>query len=519
MNILEANHIKKSFEGVKALIDANFSLKEGEVCGLVGANGSGKTTFARIIGGLLIADGGELNLYNTKINLKSHLNAEEFKLALVHQNLSLVHEMTVWENINLGREDKKRSGFLDKKTAIEKAHRAIEEIGADISVYEKVKDLAPDEKQLIEIAKAIVKEPKILILDEPTASLGFKQVEKLFSTIKRLKEKDVSIIFISHRIWEVIKLCDRLVAFRNGLTSGKINFEKQERDEKLIIPLITGKSESSIVAKSRKRHPDIKKEKEYSLEVENLCLKGKLENISFNVRKGEIVGIGGLQGQGQEEILLILAGFLRNSSGKIKVGGRNVNIKHSRHAIREGMFLVPGDRQKEGLFLPHTVFSNLIYPKISLDRRKFLLSLQDLKKNADSSIRTISLVPPDQNIIVSNLSGGNQQKVVVGKWLSLSPKILLLSDPTKGVDIETRNNLYTIMSDLVKKGTSILLYASDTEELISYCDRILIVFEGRIVDEICGKDICEERIVAASLNISIKNSRSEISVEKREIER
>jgi len=212
--------------------------------------------------------------------------------------------------------------------------------------------------------------------------------------------------------------------------------------------------------------------------------------------------LGGLQGQGQEEILLILSGFFRNSYGKIKIDGKYVNIKCTRDAIRKGMFLVPGDKQKEGLFLPHSVFANLVYPKLSLKNQKFILPLRKLKKEADEVIDIISLVPADQNMIASNLSGGNQQKIVVGKWLSLSPKILLLNDPAKGVDVETRSTFYKIISNLAQKGTSVLLYASDNEELISNCDRVFIIFEGSIVDEICGESICEEHIVASSFRIN-----------------
>jgi len=505
MNILEAKHIKKTFSGVVALTDANLNLEEGEVCGLVGANGSGKTTFARVISGLLMPDGGDLNIYGSKVNFKSHLDDEKFKMAMVHQNLSLVPEMTVWENIDLGREGIDRFGFLEKSKAIEKARKMINDLSASISIYEKVLNLSPAEKQLVEIAKALSKKPKILILDEPTASLGFNQVEKLFGIIEGLKRESVSVIFISHRIWEVTKICDRLVTLRDGKTVGIIDFGKQRRDERLIIPLITGtKADLSYAETKKGKKKPLKSFKvvDNSLEVENIFLKGKLKNISFKIGKGEVVGLGGLQGQGQEEILLILSGFLRNSYGKIKIDGKYVNIKCPRDAIRKGMFLVPGDKQKEGLFLPHSVFANLVYPKLSLKNQKFILPLRKLKKEADEVIDMISLVPADQNMIASNLSGGNQQKIVVGKWLSLSPKILLLNDPTKGVDVETRRTFYKIISDLTQKGTSVFLYASDNEELISNCDRVFIIFEGSIVDEICGESICEERIVASSFRIN-----------------
>ena len=500
--ILEAKNLKKSFDGVVALSDANFTLNQGEICGLVGANGSGKTTFARIISGLIRPDSGLLYLYGSQIHLKSHLEAEKLEISMVHQNLSLIPEMTVWENINLGREFTTSLGILKKEEALIKASQALQELKVNISLYDKVSQLAPSEKQLLEIVKALSRHPKILILDEPTASLGFKQVEILFEKLNQLKKDQVSVIFISHRIWEITKICDRLVVFRNGKTVGEVDFHQQPRDEKLIIPLITGKKENEKEKSIHEKRPFRNFDTHQTiLEVDNLSKKEKLYNISFKIRKGEIVGLGGLNGQGQEEILLILSGYLKKTSGKIMLNNKEVLIKNPSQAIERGIFLVPGDRQKEGLFLNHNVFTNLIYPQVALKKQKFLLPLNALFQTVSTAIQTVSLVPPDPRKLVSHLSGGNQQKVVIGKWLSLSPKILLLNDPTKGVDVETRRNLYKIIADLSNQGVSVLLYASDNEELIANCDRVLIVFEGQIVEEICGDDICEENLIACSLRV------------------
>ena len=500
--ILEARNLKKSFDGVVALSDANFTLNQGEICGLVGANGSGKTTFARIISGLIRPDSGRLYLYGSQIHLKSHHEAEKLEISMVHQNLSLIPEMTVWENINLGRESATPLGILKKEEALNRAEEALQELKVNISLYDRVSQLAPSDKQLLEIVKALSRSPKILILDEPTASLGFKQVEILFEKLNQLKNNRVSVIFISHRIWEITRICDRLVAFRNGKTVGEVDFRQQPRDERLIIPLITGKKENEDDKSIHEKRPYQSFDThQIVLEVDNLSKKEKLYNVSFKIREGEIVGLGGLNGQGQEEILLILSGYLRKTSGKVKINNQEVFIKNSGQAIERGIFLVPGDRQKEGLFLNHNVFTNLIYPQVALKQQRFLLSLKEMRQAVNATIKTISLIPPDPRKLVSHLSGGNQQKVVIGKWLSLSPKILLLNDPTKGVDVETRRNLYKIIADLSSQGVSVLLYASDNEELIANCDRVLIVFEGQIVEEICGEGICEENLIACSLRI------------------
>jgi len=324
MKVLEAKGIRKTFAGVRALCDANFSLLAGEVCGLVGANGSGKTTFARIVSGLLIPDGGELRLYGQPVNLRSHLHAELYRMAMVHQNLSLVSEMTIWENIVLGREETGPLTFLNNRKAIAQAEMVLDAISVKIPVRERVKNLSPDEKQLVEIGKALAKDPRILILDEPTASLDFQQVESLFRAVRKLKERSVSIIFISHRLWEITEICDRLVAFRNGETMGQLDFANQPRDERLIIPLITGQE-----LRERARKDASLREQEIShqgaggpaLEMRGVSLDDRLCEVSLTLRRGEILGLGGLQGQGQEEILMILAGYLKRHTGEIFVKG------------------------------------------------------------------------------------------------------------------------------------------------------------------------------------------------------
>jgi len=512
MTVLAARHIRKTFAGVRALSDANFSLRAGEVCGLVGANGSGKTTFARIVSGLLLPDGGELRLYEHAVNLRSHIDAELYRMAMVHQNLSLVPEMTIWENIALGREQTGPFAFLDNLKAIAQAERALDAISAKIPVNERVKNISPVEKQVVEIAKALAKDPRILILDEPTASLDFHQVESLFRAVRELKEKGVSIIFISHRLWEVAKICDRLVAFRNGETVGELDFATRPRDEKLIIPLITGQEVRARVKKrSSLREEEIGRQgsRGPALEMRGVSLDATLRDVSFTLRRGEVLGLGGLQGQGQEEILMILAGYLKIYTGEILVNGKTLSWRNTRHAIRQGIALIPGDRQKEGLFLERTVLFNLLYPKVSMQPGwSFLLPMARYRKLAADAINAVSLVPPNPRLIVSQLSGGNQQKVVVGKWLSLKPDILLLNDPTKGVDVGARRNLYEIVLRLAERGTSVILYASDNEELIDNCDRVLIVFEGRILKEIGADDISEEKLVVSSLNIEHSGEKS-----------
>lgn len=494
MYLLEAMALRKTYDGIIALNNGNLCCEEGKVCGLLGANGSGKSTFSKIVSGIIRPCGGELLLNGKKVVLKSTLDAKRLGIAMIHQNLSLVPELTVWENINLGHESETFGGFVDNNKAIKTAEIYMEKVCPGISVFEKVVNLAPAQKQLVEIAKALSQKPRILIMDEPTAALEQTQVERLFSIIKELKEDKVAIIFISHRLWEVTKICDFVVVFRDGNTVGTIDLSEKEKDERKIISMITGKDGISCNYYERKRELNF----ENMLEIDDLSVSGKVHNTKISIKKGEIVGLGGLQGQGQEELLLALSGLLP-STGDIKIQGNKVKLKHPRDAIRNGMMLVPGDRHKEGLFLKHDMFSNLIYTKFSLKKHGRILGFKDLLKESSEIIKSLSVNPPDSKKTVKYLSGGNQQKVVVGKWINLAPQILLLSDPAKGVDIEAKHELYKVISKLAEKGTSVLLYASDNEELICLCDRVLVMFEGKIVDDIPMSELSEERIVASSM--------------------
>lgn len=503
MYVLEAKHIRKSFSGVVALSDAYFSLNRGEVCGLIGANGSGKTTFANIVCGLLKADSGDLSIKGAKIDIHSHFGAEKYGIALIHQNLSLIPEMTVWENVCLGIEDTSRLGFLSRDCS--KIQTVLAGLAESISIYEKIVNLSPANKQIVEIAKALYREPEIFILDEPTSSLEYHEVERLFTIIGILKSRNVSIVFISHRIGEVIRICDRIVAFRDGKTSGILELSEKSGIEDKIFDLIAGssaerKNRGAIWAKKTIQSMPYSD----SIELDKVNIAKKLYNISFKVKQGEIVGLGGLQGQGQQQILMAIFGMIQLSSGRIVVNGKETRISHPKHAIEKGIYLVPGDRHREGLFLTHSVFSNLIYPKIALKGQKFALPYRDLIMESDNTIGWISLTPPNRNVVVTNLSGGNQQKVVLGKWLSLNPKILLLDDPTKGVDVRTRQEIYELIYDMTLKGTSVILYASDNEELCRYCNRVYILYEGRIVEELREESVCEEAILSASIRIESK---------------
>lgn len=498
--ILETKSIKKAFGGVKALVDGSFFCKQGEIVGLLGANGSGKTTFSKIIMGLLHSDAGEIYIDGQPVRFRSPLDAMRKGIVMVHQQLSLIPDLTVWENINIGHEPRTKSGALDDDTARKKAAEVINRLAPGLSLDRVVKTLLPSEQQLVEIAKALSKGGKLLILDEPTAALEQTQVNRLFEIMRELKSQGTTIIFISHRLGEVLEICDYVVVFRNGANVGTVRFEKDGRDENRIVSLITGKEESGQQngAKDRIRSDEVR------LEVKRLSA-GMLKEISFAAHRGEIIGIGGLQGQGQEDLLLVLAGMIRVEKGELRVNGKPVKFHHPADAIRHGVVLVPGDRQKEGLFLNHSLFMNVIYARFGL-RGEWLIPFKRLREEVKRVVSTLSIRTESIETEMQNLSGGNQQKVVVGKWLPLNPAVLLLSDPAKGVDVQAKRELYELIRDLARRGTSVILYASDNEELVSHCDRIFVLYEGQIVEELAGVEITEDNLVTASLRATVKQS-------------
>jgi len=505
MIILEAKGLKKNYGGVKALKDGCLKLEKGTVCGLLGANGSGKTTLSKILDGLVSADSGDIFLYGKKVNIRSTKDSKKMGICMVHQNLSLVDQMSVWENINLGHEKKNWKVWLNNKNSIDNARKSLDVLCPGLDPFKKVGALSSADKQLVEIAKAISADPKILILDEPTSSLKFAQVDKLFILIDEMKKRGVSIIFISHRLPEVKRICDYVTVLRNGQTVGEINLREMDSDkhDDSILYLITDKK--------IERKSDYKKScatEEVMLESKNLCIRGLLKNVSFKIRKGEIVGISGLQGQGQEELIFALSGFMRLDSGEIWLKDKRTNWKSTKDAVADGVVMVPGDKQKEGLFMDHSVLNNLLYPDYCKKGTRFLFSEKVAGKIAKRIIQKISLTPDDYNLQVNNLSGGNQQKVVLGKWLNQSPNLLLLCDPSKGIDIETRSELLAIFKQMACDGKAILFFSSDNEELVDIADRVLVMFEGSIVEEIPGEGLSNNRLIASSLRVNKNGKKS-----------
>ncbi|MDR0448064.1 MAG: sugar ABC transporter ATP-binding protein [Treponema sp.] len=495
MNLLEATGIRKRFGGVVALSDGNIVCRSGRITGLLGANGSGKSTISKIITGLFMADAGEVRFCGNQVTYKNPHTAKMDGIAMVFQNLSVIPDLTVWQNIVLGGEETKGL-FLDNDTAIEKSHELIEKLYPGLDVKRKVSTLNSGEVQVTELAKALYAKPKVLILDEPTASLETAQVRNLFDYMKTLALGGIGMIFTSHRMWEVMEICDDVTVFRNGQNAGEMDFTKEKKDVDKLIGYIVGETAGKKVEKRK-----FQSDGETVLSVKNMNYRKRLKNISFELKKGEVLGIGGLAGQGQTELILALAGDYADISYKAQVMGKEISLNKPVNAVRNNILLVPGERQQEGLFLQHSVYKNLIFPKLALKKEPFFTKNKEYRSESEKIVETLLIMTHNIDAQVNTLSGGNQQKVVVGKWLPFNTTVMLLVDPAKGVDIGARTELYEYILRQADKGMSVILYASDTEELVAYCDRILVMHEGKIVEEIIGDKISEDAIVTASMKI------------------
>ncbi|MEN3185870.1 MAG: sugar ABC transporter ATP-binding protein [Atribacterota bacterium] len=498
MRELRIDGIEKSFGAIKALGGVSLFCQSGEILGLVGANGSGKTTLSRIITGTIRPDLGNISIDGQRVQFHHPREARALGILMAHQNLSLIESMSIWENVVLDHEFLTPRKLLDNQQSRAFTAKWLQKFGLSIDVNLKVEKLSPDLRQMVEIIKAMSWDPNVLLLDEPTASLDHEKVKQVFEAIREEREKGKLIIFISHRINEVIEICDRVAVLRNGKNAGEIDLRNNHCDQRKIVELMVGEVEQSEQKKSCPEPGTTKQTPMTILEVIHLKVGDKVKDISLTLRQGEFLGIGGLQGHGQEEVLLALFGAISKSSGTIKLNGQETHFSHPSEAINAGIVLIPGDRQKEGLFLEQSILFNFFYPSLNTSKKRWV-PYTDHRQKAKETFEQLRLVYAHLDQQVRYLSGGNQQKVVIGKWLTLQPRIILLNDPTKGVDVGARKEIYDLIHTMRAKGLSVILFASDNRELIENCDRVLVMYGGRIVDEVDTEEICESRLIASSL--------------------
>jgi ribose transport system ATP-binding protein len=492
---MSMQEISKHFGGIKALIDGQLQCMRGETHVLIGQNGAGKSTLVKIISGIVNSDTGVIKINGETVKINNTADATKYKIASVFQELSLIEDLSVAENIFLGNELTNTFGQVSFKNMYKEAESFLKEINMDLNPRFLVRDLNLCQKQMLEIAKALYKEPEILILDEATSALGANEVKWLFNKIKEMtKKENKAVIFISHRMNELNQVADRATIFRDARFLITFEWGKLTNDE--IISYISGKERQNNNIKK-----NIPKSDKITLELKDVSKGHVLKNINIQLKEGEILGIAGLSGHGQVELLHNLYGDGTFDTGSIYVYGKKVKIKNQRDALKNGIVLVPEDRKNEGLILKRSIKENITMMSLNQIQKFGKIIRKKEQEKIDESVGNLSIKAPNVELEVESLSGGNQQKVLISKALSTNSKIILLSDPTRGIDVGTKNEIYQLMLRLAKEGFSIIFFSTETSEIISICNRVLIFYEGKARVELIGDEITEENIVAGSIGI------------------
>lgn len=491
--LLEVRALKKSFNGIEVLHSVDFEAQAGKVTALVGENGAGKSTLMKILMGEYTADSGEIRLEGKQVQFTSPHQALTSGISMIFQEMSPFPELTVAENIYMGREPC-RFGFLKKKEQRRMAEQKLKELGVNLDADRKVKTLTVSELQLLEITKAVSYDSKVVIMDEPTSSLTDSEVSLLFQMIETLKKKQVAVIYISHKLDELFRIADQICVLRDGkmISSRPVS----EVNREVMISEMVGRTMDQI-------YPTVEKTiGETIFRVENLTRRGVFEDISFEIKKGEILGIAGMVGSGRTEVAEALFGVEKYQSGRIYLNGKEIKIGNTRDAIHCGMALIPEDRARCGLNLRGTIKANMCTTILDqIGKGKGLIANKRAEKQKTEEMSQKMRIKMNSiEQLAMYLSGGNQQKIVVGKWLLTEPEIVMMDEPTRGIDVGAKYEIYQLIKQLAKEGKAVLIISSEMTELLGICDRILILREGRLVGEMDAKEATQEKIMAAIVN-------------------
>lgn len=485
--LLAVRGLTKSFPGVLALRGVSLHLHKGEVLSLIGENGAGKSTLMKILAGVQPADNGDYLIDGEPVSLQNVRDAMERGIALIHQELNLAANLDLAANIFLGREPNKK-GIIEEKKLREDASKYLKRVGLDLPSETITGTLPIGKQQLVEIAKALSCDARVLIMDEPTSSLSQKETETLFEVVKDLRNQGISVIYISHRLGEVIELSDRVTVFRDGENAGDL--EKDEINHENMVRLMVGRDLSEFY--DRQIHqPGKTVLKAHEIISPSYCD----IPVSLEVRAGEIVGIAGLVGAGRTELLQTIFGVTPALAGELELDGQSFRPSCPADAINAGIALAPEDRKQHGLVLPMTVRENASLPSLERDQVKGFLNQEAELKIADRAVEQMSIKTPTIEQIARFLSGGNQQKIVLGKWLAMKPKLLMLDEPTRGIDVGAKREIYKLMEKLAGEGMAILFVSSEMEEVLGMADRAYIMHEGRVSGELSREELSEESIM------------------------
>ena len=491
--ILDCRNISKSFSKVEVLKNINIQMRKGEVHAIIGANGAGKSTLMKIICGVHEANGGELIYKGKAEKFKTPLEAQKKGISIIYQELSLIPTLKNYENLFVGNEIKKYGLFTDDSEMISRFKSLCEKLNFDIDPMEITRNMSISKQQMIEILKVVANDSDIIIMDEPTTSLSEKEKHSLFEVIRRLKNEGKTVIYISHMLEEVFAVCDRISVLRDGEFIATKNTAELTRDA--VVELMTGKA-----VRRGSRRVRIENKNDAVLEVKNLSYKNILQNVSLSVKKGEILGIAGLVGSGRSELAECIFGARKMDAGEIILNGEKKNLNHPKDAISNGIGLIPEDRKNYGLILKHSIMDNSTLIQIKKMLGGVLLSSSKEKEHIETSIDELSIKVADYNLKVSSLSGGNQQKIVISKWKDMDLNILIFDEPTKGIDVNAKEDIFKVVEDYAAKGVGIIFISSDLEEVERIADRVLVLKRGNFIEELRGKDINIEKINYLALN-------------------
>lgn len=488
--ILSLNHITQEFPGVIALDDVSFEVERGMIHALVGENGAGKSTLIKVLAGINVHYKGEVILDNEKFTAKNPYDAQQYGVSVVHQELKLAETLTVAENIFLGNQ-KMKHHMVDWDFMNQEARRLLDELGVTLDGNEMVENLSVAKKQIVEICKAINRNCKLLIMDEPSAVLTDKELDILFDVVGRLVEQGVTIIYISHKMDEIFKLCHNVTVLRDGKHINTLSIKDVTRIS--LINMMVGREMGMEYPK------EIIECGENVLEVKNLTQEGVFEDVSFVLRKGEVLGIGGLVGSGRTELMKAILGIDKITSGEIIYKGQKIINHNFQEAIARGFGLVPEDRKSQGLVQMFPVSDNISMVNRDKVIEKGVIRDKKVREYAEQYIELLDIATPSINTEVQYLSGGNQQKVVIAKWLLEDSELIVLDEPTRGIDVGAKSEIYRLINRLVSSGKSVIMISSELPELIGMCDRIIVMHEGKYMGVLQREEFSQEKIMSLSV--------------------
>ncbi|MBM7698637.1 sugar ABC transporter ATP-binding protein [Kurthia huakuii] len=485
--MIEMSGIQKAFNGNVVLKDVQFQLADGEIHALMGENGAGKSTMMKILTGIYERDNGVIKVDGEEVHFKSPKEAEAKGIAVIHQELNILPDLTVAENLFLGNEQTIGMGIMKNKEMNKEAQRILSQLGLDIDVRMPAGALSVGKQQIIEIAKAMETKANVIIMDEPTAALTDREIQTLFKTIRKLQSEGVSFVYISHRMEEIFAICDRITILRDGEYVGVRTIKDTTFDE--IVQMMVGRELGERFPGRTAAIGDVK------LEVKGLTRPGLCEDIHFSVRKGEIVALAGLMGAGRTEVAQAIFGYRKMTKGELFIDGNAVKINNPREAKKRGIGFVTEDRKTQGLVVDFSIKENIAMANFNKTSKSGIIRGSKEKSFVGKLVEKLGVKTPSAELPAKSLSGGNQQKVVIAKWLGIEPEILILDEPTRGVDIGAKKEIYQIMNDLAEQGVAILMISSELPEVIGMSDRVLVMHEGKITGEVAGDDMTQEKIM------------------------